>query len=97
VPFRWLDVERDAVEAPAPARRRGPQWPALVVLADGTPHVEPSIRDLAAAFTTKAPGQGTGLGLNISHTIVRQHGGDLGVTSEPGRTCFRVELPIYQP
>jgi CheY-like chemotaxis protein len=50
-----------------------------------------------AFFTTKAPGQGTGLGLNISHTIVRQHGGDLGVTSEPRRTCFRVELPIDQP
>ncbi|MGH9249086.1 MAG: sensor histidine kinase [Acidimicrobiales bacterium] len=47
-----------------------------------------------AFFTTKAPGQGTGLGLNISHTIVRQHGGDLSVTSEPGHTCFRVELPI---
>jgi signal transduction histidine kinase len=46
-------------------------------------------------FTTKPPGHGTGLGLNISHNIVvRQHGGTIAVTSEPGRTCFRVELPL---
>jgi signal transduction histidine kinase len=62
---------------------------------DGT-GIAPSAVDRVfdAFFTTKAPGQGTGLGLNISHTIVRQHGGDLSVTSEPGRTCFRVSLPI---
>ncbi len=45
--------------------------------------------------TTKGPGEGTGLGLNISHSIVTQkHGGSISVDSEPGRTVFRVELPI---
>jgi len=49
-------------------------------------------------FTTKPPGSGTGLGLNISHTIVvRQHGGRMSVESEPRRTCFRVELPFVRP
>ncbi len=44
-------------------------------------------------FTTK-PG-GTGLGLYISHDIVKRHGGSLTVTSEPGRgTTFVVELPL---
>jgi signal transduction histidine kinase len=44
-------------------------------------------------FTTK-PG-GTGLGLYISHDIVKRHGGRLAVTSEPGRgTTFTVELPL---
>jgi signal transduction histidine kinase len=45
-------------------------------------------------FTTKAPGQGTGLGLNISFNIVvQQHGGEISVDSEPGRTTFRVSVP----
>jgi len=45
-------------------------------------------------FTTKAPGQGMGLGLNISFNIVvQQHGGEIAVDSEPGRTTFRVSMP----
>jgi signal transduction histidine kinase len=46
-------------------------------------------------FTTKSPGEGTGLGLNISHNIiVQKHGGEIGVRSAPGKTCFEVRLPI---
>ncbi len=45
-------------------------------------------------FTTKPPGSGTGLGLNITYAIVvHKHRGDITVTSEPGKTVFRVELP----
>lgn len=45
-------------------------------------------------YTTKPPGKGTGLGLNISYGIVvHEHRGDITVESEPGRTVFRVELP----
>ncbi len=46
-------------------------------------------------FTTKPPGQGTGLGLSISHNIiVQRHHGRIDVRSEPGRTCFEVQLPL---
>jgi PAS domain S-box-containing protein len=49
-------------------------------------------------YSTKLNRGGTGLGLSISHEIVRRHGGDLRVESEPGRgACFIVELPRVPP
>ena len=45
-------------------------------------------------FTTKAMGKGTGLGLNISYNIIMKHHGDIRVTSQPGRTCFTITLPV---
>jgi signal transduction histidine kinase len=46
-------------------------------------------------FTTKPVGEGTGLGLDISYRIVvNKHHGDIRVESEPGRTVFRVYLPL---
>jgi len=46
-------------------------------------------------FTTKPVGQGTGMGLAISHQIVEQHGGAIRVSSKPGTgTRFLVVLPV---
>ena len=45
-------------------------------------------------FTTKPIGQGTGLGLDIVRRLVRHNDGAIDVESKPGRTEFRVSLPI---
>jgi two-component system NtrC family sensor kinase len=45
-------------------------------------------------WTTKAPGEGTGLGLSLVYRIVTDHGGDVRVRSEPGSgAVFTVLLP----
>ena len=46
-------------------------------------------------FTTKPVGQGTGLGLSVSHSIIKAHRGEITYESEPGvGTKFKVLLPI---
>ncbi len=45
-------------------------------------------------FTTKAAGQGTGLGLSLSYDIVKAHGGTLKVETKEGEgTEFMILLP----
>ncbi|HDO21673.1 MAG TPA: hypothetical protein ENG86_02305, partial [Nitrospirae bacterium] len=46
-------------------------------------------------FTTKPVGKGTGLGLAVSHGIIRKHGGHIVVQSRPGEgASFLVRLPV---
>jgi signal transduction histidine kinase len=48
-------------------------------------------------FTTKGVGEGTGLGLDTVSRIIRNHHGEIRVSSHPGDTRFQVFLPITQP
>jgi signal transduction histidine kinase len=77
-----------------------PEGHALVVrIIDDGPGIPPEHREqiFDPFFTTKAPGQGTGLGLDIARQHLRRHGGDIDFDSRPGRTEFRVSLPLAEP
>jgi signal transduction histidine kinase len=68
-----------------------------VAIADDGPGIPPEIgeRIFDSFFTTKDVGDGTGLGLATARRIVvDRHDGALTVESEPGRTVFRVRLPL---
>ncbi len=68
----------------------------VVTLADDGPGIAPANarRVFDPFFTTKEVGKGTGLGLSVCFAIVRDHGGVIRVSGEPGRgASFTIELP----
>jgi signal transduction histidine kinase len=70
-----------------------------VEVSDDGPGIPPENADRVFEdfFTTKEVGQGTGLGLATARRIVvDRHDGALTVESEPGRTTFRVRIPVRE-
>ncbi|TGK08016.1 PAS domain S-box protein [Leptospira semungkisensis] len=66
-----------------------------VLISDNGPGIPPEIKAkiFDPFYTTKAPGEGSGLGLDISRRIVLKHGGRIEFSSKPGKTVFKVILP----
>lgn len=71
---------------------------AVAVFTDDGPGIPPEALGhlFEPFFTTKEKGEGSGLGLFISKKIVENHGGKIGVASEPGRTSFTVSIPLAE-
>ncbi|HVH42002.1 MAG TPA: HAMP domain-containing sensor histidine kinase [Labilithrix sp.] len=70
---------------------------AIVEVADTGTGITPENleRIFEPFFTTKAVGEGTGLGLSVTHGIVEDHGGWMKAESQVGRgTRFRLYLPV---
>ena len=72
-----------------------------IIIRDNGSGIPPEVREkiFNPFFTTKSPGEGTGLGLSLSHDIVaKQHAGSIEVDTRPGEfTEFRVILPRSVP
>lgn len=68
----------------------------IVEIEDDGPGIPLKIQDRIwdPFFTTKDQGEGTGLGLGIAKGIVEKHKGKINLTSNPGKTIFRIELPV---
>jgi signal transduction histidine kinase len=98
----WANLVANAIDAVSTGGHIGlhlradGEW-IVVEVRDNGSGIPPEIRERIwePFFTTKDPGQGTGLGLDIIRRIVvRRHGGEIDVESTPGDTRFIVKLPL---
>jgi signal transduction histidine kinase len=97
----WLNLVDNAIDAASAggrvsvsARREGAAI-VIRVIDDGAGiPSEDQARVFEPFFTTKPVGQGAGLGLDVVQRIVRSHEGTVELSSQPGRTEFRVTLPV---
>jgi signal transduction histidine kinase len=67
-----------------------------ISIKDNGPGIPDAIKDkiFQPFFTTKPPGEGTGLGLSLSYDIVKAHGGEIKVNSKFGEGSeFLINLP----
>ncbi|MBI2566265.1 MAG: hypothetical protein HYV63_04440 [Candidatus Schekmanbacteria bacterium] len=94
-----LDAVSGGCEIRLEAAVENGDWLVLHVTDVGAGMTEEVLRKCREPFfTTKGPEGGTGLGLAISDSIVRAHGGQLELTSAPGRgTRATVRIPIAGP
>jgi signal transduction histidine kinase len=98
----WTNILDNAIDAldgegVITIRTRQEGQGVFIEIEDNGPGIPPEIqsRIFDPFFTTKPVGKGTGLGLDISYNIiVQKHRGKINVTSQPGKTCFHIWLPL---
>jgi signal transduction histidine kinase len=71
---------------------------AIVCIGDNGPGIPKEIvsRIFEPFFTTKKVGEGNGIGLDIVMRIIKRHNGEIQVNSVPGKTEFKICLPLKQ-
>lgn len=98
--YGHLDITSALVPSAFLDHQHGAKPVIRVVIQDDGPGIPPDIlpRIFNPFFTTKPPGEGTGLGLAVCHGIVSEHGGHIWAESEADQgTAFFVELPLVAP
>ncbi|MDA8125939.1 MAG: PAS domain S-box protein [Deltaproteobacteria bacterium] len=95
-----LDIALSRLDITGERSADGPlaQGPYLQLVVRDTGHgIDPAVLDriFDPFYTTKGPGEGTGLGLSMVYGIVKNHGGAVSVASRPGEgTAFTICLPL---
>jgi signal transduction histidine kinase len=86
----------DCIRIATSVRRDDDTTWVIAQVTDNGPGIKADVlpRIFEPFFTTKRVGDGSGLGLSVSHGIVEEHRGRLSVESTPGRTVFTVALPV---
>lgn len=95
VNLKEVELTADDVKAP----NLIPGGYVCLTVADTGTGIEQSVMDrmFDPYFTTKKSGKGTGLGLAVTHGVIKDHGGYITVDSEPGKgTEFKVYLPAIR-
>ena len=97
----WMNLIENALDAVDYGGeitiRAHPEFDTLIVSVIDNGHGIPEDiknRIFDPFFTTKAVGDGTGMGLDIVRRLVFNQRGEIEVESKPGRTEFRVTLPL---
>lgn len=74
------------------------QKSVYVQIIDSGPGIPPEIlsRIFDPFFTTKKVGDGTGIGLDLVNRIIKHHNGEVKVFSKPGRTEFKICIPLTE-
>ena len=73
-------------------------WAEIRVADNGTGIPPDKLADIFRPFISTKGSRGTGLGLAVSRKILREHGGDILVQSQPGKgTKFILRLPVRSP
>ncbi|TPE53306.1 hypothetical protein FJM51_03780 [Amaricoccus solimangrovi] len=87
---------RPGVKMMGPSGRQSESLPLVVTITDNGPGIpENLIRDVFDPFVSSKV-NGTGLGLSLVSKFVADHGGVVECDSRPGRTRFRVRLPVWR-
>jgi signal transduction histidine kinase len=100
----WGNILDNAIDAVAyggmvtVSAERDLRW-IVVRIVDNGAGIPDEIRDriFDPFFTTKPVGEGTGMGLDMVRRLVFHQSGEIDVESRPGRTEFRVAIPIAAP
>jgi signal transduction histidine kinase len=99
----WANLIDNALDAAPPSGRVDvnairERDRVVVRVIDNGPGIPAEVRSrmFDPFFTTKPVGKGTGLGLDIVRRLLAHNDADVEIESVPGRTEFRVSLPIAE-